>query len=82
MDVAKYKYPPVWMPTSVLYRALSTVDECGTWDYPYSQVKLLSSHPELLNPKTSKDWTAAFRKLGCKATFRGYIIVKQREEIV
>jgi Phytochelatin synthase len=82
MDVAKYKYPPVWMPTSVLYRALSTVDACGTWDYPYSQVKLLSSHPELLKPRTPEDLTAAFRKLGCKATFRGYIIVKQLDEIV
>ena len=82
MDVAKYKYPPVWMPTSVLYRSLSTVDACGTWDYPHSQVKLLSWHPELLKPKTPQDLTAAFRKLGCKAMFRGYVIVKQLDEIV
>ena len=77
MDVAKYKYPYVWIPAFVLYRSLMTVDACGTWNYPDAQVKLKSSHPELSYPQSSRDLTKSIQKLGCKAAYRGYIIVKQ-----
>lgn len=82
MDVAKYKYPPVWIPTSVLYRSLSTVDACGSWNFPHAQINLASSHPELLHPFTPEDLVRSFRKLGCQATYRGYIIVKQSAEVL
>ena len=75
MDVAKYKYPAVWMPAQVLYRSLGTVDACGIWDYPHAQDKLMLSHPELMHPKTPEEFGKVVRKLGCKAAYRGYITV-------
>lgn len=78
MDVAKYKYPFVWIPAPVLYRSMMTVDACGSIHSPSTkQVELKSSHPELAEPKSSRDLSKAVSKLGCKAAFRGYLIVKQ-----
>jgi len=77
MDVAKYKYPFVWIPTSMLYRSLMTVDACGIWNYPGAQVKLKTTHPELLQPKSARALSHSLPKLGCKASYRGYIVVKQ-----
>jgi Phytochelatin synthase len=37
LDVAKYKYPPVWVTAAQLYQAMSTLDVCGEWDYPRGQ---------------------------------------------
>ena len=77
MDVAKYKYPYVWMPAPVLYRSLMTVDACGSFKSPDAQVKLKSSHPDLSQPTSARDLAKSMSKLGCKAAFRGYIIVQQ-----
>ena len=41
MDVAKYKYPPVWVGAATLYGAMATPDKCGSWDYPYGQERLV-----------------------------------------
>lgn len=76
MDVAKYKYPFVWIPASVLYRSLMTVDACGSWKSPKAQMISLDSD-ELKQPKSARDLAKAMPKLGCKAAFRGYLIVKQ-----
>lgn len=37
MDVAKYKYPPVWVPSSNLFSGISTIDHCSKWDHPGCQ---------------------------------------------
>lgn len=78
MDVAKYKYPYVWIPASILYRSLMTVDSCGSLSKsPEDQVDLTFSHPELARPQSSRDLTKAMSKLGCQAAYRGYLVVKQ-----
>ena len=41
MDVAKYKYPPVWVGATTLYSAMATLDKCGSWDYPNGQERLV-----------------------------------------
>ncbi|KAL7464920.1 hypothetical protein ACHAXS_005248 [Conticribra weissflogii] len=40
MDVAKYKYPPVWVGVETLWEAMGTVDGCGVWDFPEGQDRL------------------------------------------
>lgn len=40
MDVAKYKYPPVWVGVETLWEAMGTVDGCGAWDFPEGQDRL------------------------------------------
>ena len=72
MDVAKYKYPPVWIPTVSLYNAMNTLDSCGTWDYPYAQSYF--TPPERMG-LTSNIYQQALKKLNCQSTFRGYIIL-------
>jgi hypothetical protein len=67
MDVAKYKYPPAWIPATMLYQSLSTLDSCGYWNFPHAQ-DALSGKKHHSNVKNI---------LGCQATYRGYIIVKQ-----
>lgn len=72
MDVAKYKYPPVWIPTESLYNSMNTLDSCGTWDYPYAQSYF--TLPERMG-LTSNIYQQALKKLNCQSTFRGYIIL-------
>lgn len=73
MDVAKYKYPAAWIPTTMLYMSLSTQDACGSWDYPQAQDKV---SPRLLHSTEQEDFIKAMEHLGCESTYRGYIIVK------
>ena len=72
MDVAKYKYPPVWAPAHLLYTSLSTIDNCGIWDWPVGQNRLPDN---LRRPKTGGEWNEAFKILSCKKAFRGFITV-------
>lgn len=37
LDVAKYKYPPVWIPSERLFDGMSTMDDCGEWNFPNGQ---------------------------------------------
>ena len=34
LEVAKYKYPSVWVPSERLFDAMSTTDDCGEWNFP------------------------------------------------
>jgi hypothetical protein len=77
MDVAKYKYPPVWAKMSQLYHSLSTIDSCGEWDFPTAQSNL----PEELKhrpPGTTEEWDNVKSILGCKVSFRGIIVVTKK----
>lgn len=76
MDVAKYKYPPVWVPAERLYSALATGDSCGDWDYPSAQDKLRDDQ----RPTTLKEYEKSMKKLGCREIYRGYIIVEPTSE--
>ena len=73
MDVAKYKYPHVWIPVVLLYKSLQSWDMCGLWDFPMAQMELA---PELLQPVTREHQKIAMQAIGCQATRRGYIIVE------
>ena len=76
MDVAKYKYPPVWIPTELLYHSLATVDNCGAWDGPVAQAELPN---ELLHPESADALKRAMSALNCQATRRGFIVVSPKE---
>jgi hypothetical protein len=78
MDVAKYKYPPVWVPTGRLVAAMGSVDTCGTWNYPQGQDDVdidFKSHV------TEDMYQQALVELKCQQTFRGYIIVSLDSEV-
>lgn len=75
MDVAKYKYPPVWIPVEILYSSLSTIDNCGTWDGPAAQLQLPN---ELLHPHTADDLAKAMAALNCEAAPRGFLVVLKK----
>ncbi len=78
MDVAKYKYPPVWVPTARLVAAMGTIDVCGMWDFPQQQDRL--AEKDLLRPDSSRSFEKAQAILGCEERFRGYLIVKRNTE--
>lgn len=83
MDVAKYKYPPVWVGADTLFDSMATVDKCGTYDYPKAQERLADNNPEerskgLFNPITADDYAEALDVLGCKQKMRGYLILKKK----
>jgi hypothetical protein len=71
MDVAKYKYPPTWVPAARLYHAMNTVDACGSYDFPRAQDPLDATVNET-------DWANALRTLDCQERYRGYIIIAEQ----
>ena len=71
LDVAKYKYPSVWVPAAKLHAAMQTLDSCGQWDYPTAQDKLVSRHHN-----STDDTQDVRRELNCKPKHRGFIVVK------
>ncbi len=72
LDVAKYKYPPTWVPAERLFDALATEDSCGEWNFPDGQ-GLLSQEERLTH--TPEGYAAVMEKVGCKKKLRGYIVV-------
>jgi len=74
LDVAKYKYPPVWAPAERLYDSLATYDLCGVWNFPNGQDELSEEERNVTFPNNF-DWTTVMDKLGCEKELRGYIIV-------
>jgi Phytochelatin synthase len=77
MDVAKYKYPNAWIPSSLLYQSLQTWDLCGNWNFPAAQGIL---PPDYLYSKTVLDYFSATAMLGCSPMRRGYIIIQKLSE--
>ena len=71
LDVARYKYPPVWMSAEVLYKSMRTYDSCGGWDFPHAQDKL---DDRLKVAREDDEVKEAMEVLGCQKTLRGYII--------
>jgi hypothetical protein len=73
MDVAKYKYPPVWVGADTLFDAMGTVDRCGSWDFPGAQEELLG-----VDYSNEEEYNKALDVLGCKQRMRGYIVLKKK----
>jgi hypothetical protein len=72
LDVGKYKYPPVWIPTERLFDALATYDDCGSWNFPDGQDRLSQ---EERTAHTTEGYAATLVKLDCEKKLRGYITV-------
>ncbi len=87
LDVAKYKYPPVWVGADTLFGAMATVDRCGTYDYPRGQERLNGnvsadgSSGKLSNPVTQEEFENSLKVLNCKEKYRGYIILKKKGSV-
>ena len=72
LDVAKYKYPPVWVTSDRLFDEILTQDDCGHWNFPNGK-NSLSQEGRLAH--TQGEYASAMEKLGCESKLRGYIIV-------
>lgn len=72
LDVAKYKYPAVWVPTERLYDGMATFDDCGSWNFPSAQDDL--SEEERM-AQSKQVYASDLVKLDCKKKLRGFIIV-------
>lgn len=70
LDVAKYKYPPVWAPAKHLFDSMATTDSCGTWNYPMAQDAIDFS---------KYTYAKAMKLMGCQPKFRGYVMVTSNE---
>lgn len=83
MDVAKYKYPPVWVGAATLYAALSTQESCAHYDYPKAQERLVDNTSDgrsnhLFNPLTPDEYAQSLNVLGCNQGYRGYVILEKK----
>lgn len=83
MDVAKYKYPPVWAAAATLFSALSTLESCAHYDYPKAQERLVDntsdgSSDHLFNPLTADEYAQSLKMLDCQPGYRGYVILKKK----
>ena len=64
MDVAKYKYPPVFVPSDDLMNGVSTLDMC----------EMMSQHT--IPVDWTKDYATIGKELGCKPGYRGFVVIK------
>jgi len=78
LDVAKYQYPPVWIPTEKLFAAMATYDDCGSWNYPNAQNQLTTYERKVALGFSDEKYPSIYKKLGCKKELRGYIIVTRQ----
>lgn len=74
MDVAKYKFPPVWVPSANLFHGLSTMDTCAGFEYP-PDVQII----EELKAEKPPNFARWHEVLQCKSGYRGVIIVKPKQ---
>ena len=66
MDVAKYKYPPVWVPAETLVMGgMGSLDDCGSFQYP------MDGPPDM-----SQSWEEIDEELGCMPAHRGFLIIE------
>jgi hypothetical protein len=63
MDVAKYKYPPVWVPTNTLFGGVGTLDLCSA----------MQKH--LVPIDWSQDFKTITQELGCTPGYRGFVVI-------
>jgi hypothetical protein len=63
MDVAKYKYPPVWVPTDKLFGGVGTLDLCSAMKKHYLPVDW------------SQDFATIGQELGCTPGYRGFVVI-------
>jgi hypothetical protein len=64
LDVARYKYEPVWVPSKTLFRALAEVDACGSFSYETSA-------------NAGRSHTQMAADLNCEQSHRGFIVLER-----
>jgi hypothetical protein len=64
LDVARYKYEPVWVPSKTLFRALAEVDACGNFSYETSG-------------NAGRSHTQMAANLNCEQSHRGFIVLER-----
>jgi hypothetical protein len=64
LDVARYKYEPVWVPSKTLFRALAEVDACGSFSYETSG-------------NADRSHTQMAADLNCEQSHRGIIVLEK-----
>lgn len=63
MDVAKYKYPPVWVSTDKLFGGVGTLDVCSA----------MKEHN--LPVDWGQDFETIGQELGCTPGYRGFVVI-------
>mmetsp|Transcript_4394 Transcript_4394/g.7337 ORF Transcript_4394/g.7337 Transcript_4394/m.7337 type:complete len:318 (-) Transcript_4394:344-1297(-) len=76
-DVAKYKFPPYWVPAEDMHAAMQTVDSCGSWDFPIAQT--LVNYTLLDSAGKPNLYSKATEAMNCEPAYRGFIVVAQVE---
>lgn len=69
MDVAKYKYPPVWVPASNLYHGVGSLDFCASVQYP---------EDGSIDINQVTNYTELSIALNCQPDYRGFVVVKPK----
>ena len=64
LDVARYKYEPVWVPSKTMFRALAEVDACGSFSYEASG-------------NVDRSHTQMVADLNCEQSHRGFIVLEK-----
>lgn len=59
----------MWAPAKYLFGSMATYDSCGIWNFPQAQ--------DLLNDLKTYDKSILSQILGCKASYRGYVVVER-----
>jgi Phytochelatin synthase len=63
MDVAKYKYPPVWVPADAMFGGVGTLDLCSA----------MKEH--ILPVDWNQDFATIGQELGCTPGYRGFVVI-------
>ncbi|KAL7581745.1 hypothetical protein ACA910_022282 [Epithemia clementina (nom. ined.)] len=74
LDVAKYKYPSVWVTAAQLVASMATIDYCGESAVPKAQDSLEPCIPNCFYNET--EYMKRIEHLGCQPKYRGYILVR------
>jgi len=69
LDVAKYKYPPVWVSTKNLVGGIATYDHCANFLYPNHPIDFMTIPTDELT-----------NLLQCQPRYRGYILITKEED--
>jgi hypothetical protein len=69
MDVAKYKYPPVFVPSINLFHGAATLDACS----------VMGEHPTPVD-LSSHDYTKIMNDLACRPGYRGFVVIRSQRD--
>ena len=74
LDVAKYKYPAVWVSAARLVTSMARIDHCGYSNVPQAQDGLPPDDSDAFTNQTL--YLQLTHEMGCEPRYRGYILVR------